>query len=379
MMRLIVVRFLICVLFHTCFPDTSVSQEIGSMPESILPCDSKHLFGSSQSPLSPCLKVSIASKSRFTVYCLAQEINPDIRYVSYLETEVCTDGHCKLARVWMYWNKIGQYAGYEPSCAFPLTKSDHEDFSTDDYDQLHQLLSDPNSSLKALSFEDLTQRAAQETVSPTTQPKVDAISQATSPALSEIVVKNAVFTCYSLWHLVYGELGAAIHQLVKDRMSDKFLKNLFLSQNEKEVSWAIAFISTSPQKYLHYTPSLLTFIRTGTDALRESALNFFTRGIVTTQTLEELCNTLEGLDPSAQSHILEKISQLNPDVGTVTQILRLYENGTVDVTLLHYVYQLVDEKHLDALSVATILDRLASSPNSYVKNMTRQLLQQAKP
>lgn len=370
------VRVLICVLFYTCFPDTSQAQEAGAISESNLPCNNKQLF---KNQLFPCLTDSIPGKSRFTVYCLVPENTPDTHYISYLETEVCNDRNCKVARVWLYWSKTGLYKGYEPPCHYPLTKSDHENFSPEDYEQLHQLLSDPDSPLKKLSFEDLTSTSVQETTSSTERSNVDAISQATTPALSEIVVKNAAFTCYSLWHLVYGELGAAIQLLVNDRTSEKFLENLLISQNEQELAWVINYISNNPEKYLHYIPRLITIIRKGPAMLRESALNFFTPDIAAPNTLGQLCSTLADLDVTAQSQVLEKMGQLDPDVGTITQVLRLYEQGRLDVTLLHYVFELVDEQYVNDPNVRRILDQLKKSSNPYVQNMTLQLLRKSNP
>ncbi len=101
----------------------------------------------------------------------------------------------------------------------PLTKSDHTPFEPQDYIRLDEILRDTVSILKDLQYEELViEDTSQLSVDDKSKKKlfeVDGYSSATLPSLKEYVVKDAVFTCYTLWHTVYGETKVFIDDILK--------------------------------------------------------------------------------------------------------------------------------------------------------------------
>jgi hypothetical protein len=113
---------------------------------------------------------------------------------------VCLTGQCRKVHLWLFWDGCGNYLGFQEHPEDPLTKTDHAVFNSEDYLKLHQILSDSVSVLKDLKQEDLIVRTEKDDKNP----NIDAVSGATQLSLQEYLVRNAAYTCYTLWHTVYG-------------------------------------------------------------------------------------------------------------------------------------------------------------------------------
>src|SRR3546814_12757331 len=93
---------------------------------------------------------------------------------------------------------------------FPYTtlfrsKNDHLEFMQDDYIKLHKLLSDNNSIIKRKSKSELlddTKTRVSEVV--------DAVTGATALEVKEAVVDGALYSSYTIYHIVYGPLSERI-------------------------------------------------------------------------------------------------------------------------------------------------------------------------
>ena len=123
-----------------------------------------------------------------------------------LETSVCADGECRLASIKVYWNLIGNYVGYGIHNEDPLTKYDHDPFEREDYEKLHQLLLDNNSILRRKTMYDLVDKVPIDSISKNNSNNIDGLSSGTKKEIASAVVKGGLYSCYTLWHLVHGEV-----------------------------------------------------------------------------------------------------------------------------------------------------------------------------
>jgi hypothetical protein len=112
----------------------------------------------------------------------------------YVDTEVCLTGECNRIEVGLFWDLAGDFKGIE-IYKEPLTKTDHSIFKPADYNKLISVLSNDWSVLREYSMEDLTDSPGDD--------KVDATSGATKKEISAESVENAVYTTFTLWHLIH--------------------------------------------------------------------------------------------------------------------------------------------------------------------------------
>lgn len=157
-------------------------------------------------------------------------------FYAAIETPVCAGGKCKLAKIKVYWNLLGNYVGFGMYEKTPLTKNEHDPFTNADYKKLHQLLGDRHSILERREMDDLIDEVPVVGEALKIYKGVDAISGATKKEIKESVVKGGLYSCYTLWHLVHGEVVKDMQQHLKSMYSDTinnyFLKSPYVDYQE---------------------------------------------------------------------------------------------------------------------------------------------------
>ncbi len=117
----------------------------------------------------------------------------NIYWYRRLFTEVCLTGECRPIDIGIYWTGEGNYLGIEVFRE-NLTKTDHSDFSDFDYRKLESVLRDEWSPLREYEFEELVDEKKGST---------DATTGATKKVIADASVKDAVYTTYTMWHLIH--------------------------------------------------------------------------------------------------------------------------------------------------------------------------------
>ncbi len=167
-----------------------------------------------------------------TIELLYDETGSPLLFFSDILTPVCIDNICKPMAVNVYWNLVGAYAGYGIYPEDPLTKFDHDLFEEADYAKLHELLLNPHSILERRKLSDLFDPEARppdaERVTYKGQ-EVDAVSGATKKEIKESVVEGALYSCFTLWHLVHGDgvgkMSDYLEGIYSPELADYFLRS----------------------------------------------------------------------------------------------------------------------------------------------------------
>ncbi|MCP4977953.1 MAG: hypothetical protein GY931_17535, partial [Maribacter sp.] len=169
-----------------------------------------------------------------------------VLFGSDISTPVCADGECKLMHIKLYWTLLGEYAGFDRYPDLPLTKHDHDEFTTPDYLKLHRLLIDDNSILKHRTIDRLVEKPKLREVN-----GVDAISGATIAEVKESVVSGALYSCYVAWHLAHGEIRRKIKAYTIENLNENILVDMLRSDNPDYQLCALE--NLSPAMYeVHY-------------------------------------------------------------------------------------------------------------------------------
>lgn len=169
-------------------------------------------------------------------------------------TEVCLTGECRPVDVGIYWECTGDFLGLEVYRE-PLTKTDHSDFGVWDYRKLMSILENDWSALREYDFEELVNE-------PSDDKDVDGISGATRKEVAKEAVENAVYTTYTLWHLIhlgekeqlaglsYQQFGKQgyLDKLMSDGRYRKFVLELFVQGKDIHASVSQALILEGLEK-----------------------------------------------------------------------------------------------------------------------------------
>ncbi len=205
--------------------------------------------------------IEIDSFGRQEVFALVDEKKAPILYTADIATPVCADGECKLMNMKFYWTLLGEYAGFDRYPMMPLTKHDHDVFEEEDYQKLHRLLNDDKSPLGRRTIDQLVEKPTMRTVN-----GVDAISGATITQVKEAVVSGALYSCYTAWHLVHGEIQAQLKANTISVLNKQMLVAMLYSSNDEYQLFALEKFSV-PQYQEHYEQIALAF-KTSTPLVR---------------------------------------------------------------------------------------------------------------
>ncbi len=146
----------------------------------------------------------------------SDSLSKPLFYFAYINTPVCIDGSCKPLFVNVYWDLLGNYVGFGVIEAELLTKYDHELFTSEDYQKLHRLLLNKHSILARKKLSDLFDAKPAKVEKVTFNGvELDAVSGATKREIGQSVVKGALYSCYTLWHLVHGAIADSMHNRIE--------------------------------------------------------------------------------------------------------------------------------------------------------------------
>lgn len=285
--------------------------------------------------------------------------------------DVCMTGQCKMMRLWVFWDGAGNYLGFQVPENEPLTKSDHTEFAAPDYEKLHNILLDTASILKDLKTEDLTVEEEEKK-----EVEVDGYTAATQPGVAEVVVKDAVYTCHTLWHTVYGPSRQVITDILESRISEEYLASLTGSGRVNLQSAVITYVRKFPEYHEKFYPFIMEFIRSDDAALSEKALAYFRTELLHDSELQKrLAAILPELSAQKKYDIIWKLVEVKQvDKDVVLTLLQYFEDGSVGVGSLNLVFRLVQPDYLADERISGILNRLSQHENAYVRNLTGRLL-----
>jgi len=156
-------------------------------------------------------------------------------YHAYVFTPVCEDDLCKPVYIDLYWDLLGNYLRYEVPLNQPLTKLDHVVFTPEEYGRLHDMLLDAESLLKEYEIEELVES----TTNARPGGDVDAVTGATAKSLQAVVIPGALYTCYTLWHIVHGRVRDTIASVTDSLASPALLSHFLRSGNYRYQHYAL--------------------------------------------------------------------------------------------------------------------------------------------
>jgi hypothetical protein len=169
-----------------------------------------------------------------TLFILKNENGLVHSYFRNVLTGVCIDGECRLLDITLYWAATGRYLGFDiPEGEF-LSKTEHVPFKKKDYDHLHLLLADPYSGLANYRIDELVPFASDE--------EVDGVSAATIAGVKDYIVEDAVYTTYTLWHIVHGETKNQVMVHTAKHLDANLLLKVLNSPNNSDLIWGLESI-----------------------------------------------------------------------------------------------------------------------------------------
>ncbi|WP_273272567.1 hypothetical protein, partial [Maribacter polysiphoniae] len=286
-----------------------------------------------------------------------------------IDKSVCLSNLCRPISLYIVWDGSGNFQELKFLGNEPLTKTDHTEFTQEEYSKLNCILSNKYSILGNLQREDLILEENRALL----EKGIDAYSGATKPSLYGTIVRGAVYTCYTLWHTVYGPTHHRILQILDEKANDEYLRNIFNEQDIGYIFWGINYLERQSKYQNEFYKEVAHYINSKNDELSQKALDYFSANRLTELEVQKYlvinCNKEKQLD------IIWKLSDIeNLDSSVVLLLLEKYRNGSIDATELGYVYKMMTKKHLENDKINLTLQNLLNDENRYVRNITTENL-----
>lgn len=285
---------------------------------------------------------------------------------------VCLDEKCNMVQLRIYWDGAGNYLKFKIPDNFPLTKTDHTVFRTEDYQKLDLILSDSGSILANMKMEELIVKNANEE-----KEGVDAVTAATKPALKDYLVRNAAYTCYTLWHTVYGPTRSKILSILEQRADMKYLKTVFKSEKPGYIIWAIDFADNHSQYQAMFQDSIVNQLTSKNEGVSKKAFDYFReRRFSNLGIQEKIANRFACLNSDLQKELIDEFSKLESisNVSFLT-LIGHYENGQINAGTLRKICELIQPEDSVDSRLIEKMESLSKDKNPFVRKISQKYLE----
>lgn len=282
---------------------------------------------------------------------------------------VCLTGECQIANLWLFWNGVGNFLGFQRYNNEPLTKTDHKEFTPDDYRQLHLILSDSESILRQTQQDELIAK-------PAPHREIDGTSGATHLSFKDYLVEDAAYTCYTLWHTVYGNTAEEINSILEKRINRAYLQLLLHHEDNSYKIWAINQIAHSPVYQKEFNVTIMSFLRSDANLLSQSALSYFSGDVLSDfDTQLNLISRFGMLSYRQRLQIIQSLSQQKrTNDKAIIRLLQYFEDHEINAFSLNYVYHSIHAENMRNAVIKKKITRFTKHSNSYVREISLKLL-----
>lgn len=299
---------------------------------------SLHSVGAVSNPTDSLKTCRKAFMFKTDDYAMANTINlcsnaaqVPVGYETALNRTVCDDKLCANVLLKIYWDLAGNYMRFDTIAGKPLTKFDHKRFSDADYKKLDQILKDRNSMLRVLEKSELVDKSIKLKAT-----SVDAVSGATPATIKNVVVEGAVYSSYTLWHFVNGQIKDSIRAFTLRNYSKQMTSHMLGSDNFETQLFALKQISQ--EQYESHFEMLFQVIRKSSPLIRAYIINKAPLPFHDLAKNRKLAMFFPNLDGYSKSAFIDRITSEKPI-------------AVVFLPLMLPQFQLLDQRQQDKLII----------------------------
>ena len=287
-------------------------------------------------------------------------------YGQDLITEVCLTGLCNEVHLWIFWDCLGNYLGFQVFEDEPLTKSDHEPFVESDYRLLHEVLNDENSIFRFVKIEDLV-------IEKEGMVGLDGISGATNPDLLAYASEGAIYTFYTLWHSTHGQVKEYIQQLKLENNTEDYIRRLFNHESPEYHQLALDLLATNEGLVDQFSEELIGMMISEDEALALKALRFSKLNwLLNPANQLKLIDHFPDLSSRMRAEIVWTLSDLSVrDLNVIKNLFQTFDQGLIGVNELRLIFQMIECPMSPQFSQT--LSRYAEHDNAYIRRLANNL------
>ena len=290
-------------------------------------------------------------------------------FYQHFTTGVCFDNQCRPLDIILHWSISGRYLGFEMPKGEFLSKTDHVPFSRKEYLQLNEILSDDDLPFKDIQYHELMNQPEGSMES------VDAVSGATSERIKDIVVKNAAYTTYKIWKLVYGESRKFIEQYTEKHLNNSNLMTILNSEDRYDIFWGLTHMKDTLSFSVPLKNRLVSLIQSDDNYLSYNAVHAVPKEYLSDSNFLEILflsylNTADASTKNIMFRKLEDAPQFSQNLIAKSR-LSIPKMTTQEISSLLKLY----EKHgVNDLKTCRALAVVLENKNKYISKKVYNFL-----
>ena len=293
-----------------------------------------------------------------------------VKYSRKIITGVCIKGECRMVDIELFWNITGRYLGFKLPPGEFLSKTEHVKFKPEEYDRLHILLNDHQSALANYQLDELVPEKD------TSKQKVDAVSTATIAAVLDYIVEGAVYTTYTLWHIIYGPTKREIERLTTKRMDSSLALKILESDNMRDKVWCLNHISADMEITAEMQRQFMNLISGEDVYLAERALNALKPELIDSKMQEKLVSAFKTAGFLQKRLILQKFREIqNPKPENF--VLLTSDLQSLNGSLVKILLDLLEWHKISTPVITNEICELLKNENRYIANNAYRFLANA--
>lgn len=296
--------------------------------------------------------------------------NIPVLFSRKIVSEVCADTTCRMLNIEIYWSPTGRYLGFQLPPGEFLSKTEHVKFTPGEYDRMHGLLGNANSPLAMYSLKELAPKKD------TLAGKVDAVSSATVSAVLEHIVKGAVYTTYTLWHIIYGPTKREVEQISARQLDQNRVLNLLKQPVLSDKIWVLNHFPQNLKPTAEINNLMLSFISGNDVYLSERTLNAIGPQLLDAEMQNSLATVFGKSGFLQQRLILQKLKEAESFSKKAAETLS-FQLKNMNAALIKLAIELYIEKKTDSEIITSNVAQLLENENRFISGNVFRYLQQS--
>ncbi len=173
----------------------------------------------------PAFRILTSDSIPIDVFACTDSINNLIGYEARVNSPICESTECYDVELDFFWNTFGSFQRYEIVPEKPLTKREHEPFTTRDYQKLTEVLHLQHPAFLGMRKEEMIENLKSD--------GLDGFTGATIAVIKNDIVPGAAYSCYTLWHIAHGSIVDSIKKHTEKYLNAALIDRLLASDDEK--------------------------------------------------------------------------------------------------------------------------------------------------
>jgi len=267
----------------------------------------------------PILTFTVNDTLSFPVFVVENPADKALYYATQLQTNVCNDQICLPIEVNLFWDLLGNYHHFSKEDAFHFTKFDHKYFDEKDYERLQSILIDSLSPLRDYDVEDLLDKQEKKY-----SLEIDAVTKPTSALFSNVTVPGALYTVYTLWHIVNGPIKQALSAYASKQYVDRKWASYFADSDIP--AYQEYFLKhLDPKDEVLHQGAIIELLFAKDDFIPHYAIDVLENNVFKNPALyNPILKRFDSMKPHVISEIINSISAANTETKA---ILKAFQNS----------------------------------------------------